>query len=465
MIMLMSFGVLGGAAAAAKPGASPNIVFILADDLGIDWLSCYGAEHATPNLDRLAARGVRFETAWTSPICTPSRVCLLTGLYNGRTGWTEHYDVPRWGGQGLPPARFATWPQVLREHGYATAIVGKWQVNDLRSPPDILRRHGFDFHCMWPGVEAGNPASEPRYWSPYLQIDGDRRTHEGAYGPDLCQAYALDFIRRHKDGPFLLYYPMIAVHAPLEPTPLNKADPPKSEAGLHADAVTYLDRQVGELMAELDKLGLGDRTVVIFAGDNGSAAPGSIHGRRVPAGKGRTTDRGVHVPLIVCAPTGAPGGWVASELADTSDVFPTVLELAGIARAGYPVDGQSWAPLLRRAPDYTPRSWIYAQRHQARTVRNQRYKLNSSGELYDLRADPDEKKPLRVKGDAAAEAAHAGLSAVLARLPADALAPPFPEYTPARLRQSAAAGELSPVAGGSRGAAPTATSNAKKGQP
>jgi arylsulfatase A-like enzyme len=189
------------------------------------------------------------------------------------------------------------------------------------------------------------------------------------------------------------------------------------------------------LLEQVDKLGLRERTMIMFAGDNGSATAGSIHGSRTPAGKGRMTDWGVHVPLIVSAPMLTPGGWATLELADTTDVFPTMLELAHVSRAGYPLDGQSLAPLLRRSPNYVPRQWIYAQRNEARTVRNQRFKLNSSGELFDLVADPDEKTPVKVKHDVAAAAALAELSAVLTRLPANAPVPPFPEYSPTRRLQ------------------------------
>lgn len=308
---------------------------------------------STPSVDRLAATGVRFETAWTSPICTPTRVMMLTGQYPGRTGWTEHYDVPRWSGAGLIPENFSTWPQQLRRAGYATAIAGKWQINDLRPEPDILARHGFQRHCVWPGVEEGNPPSSRRYWGAYLQTDGTRKVHTDEYGPDVTQRFALEFIREHKSRPFLLYYPMIAVHAPNEPTPLNRANPPKGEAALYAGSVTYMDRQVGELLDELDRLGLTQNTAVIFAGDNGSSTGGTHANRAVPAGKGRTIERGVHVPLIVRLP-GVSGGRATSALADFSDIFPTMLDLAGLPRAAS--DGHSWVPLLRDAPGYAPAS-------------------------------------------------------------------------------------------------------------
>ena len=437
-ILALILGLATAALGATPAPARLNIIFILADDLGIDWLSCYGAAHSTPNVDRLAASGVRFETAWTSPICSPTRVMMLTGQYPGRTGWTEHYDVPRWGGAGLIPKKFPTWPQLLHGAGYATAIAGKWQINDLRSPPDILRAHGFDRHCVWPGVEQGNPPTSRRYWDAYLQTDGKRKTHTGEYGPDLVQRFALEFIRENRTRPFLLYYPMIAVHAPNEPTPLNRANPPKGEAALYAGNVTYMDRQVGELLDELDRLGLAENTAVIFAGDNGSSTGGTRNAQPVQSGKGRTIERGVHVPLIVRLP-GVVGGTATTALADFSDIFPTMLDLAGLPPV--PGDGRSWVPLLRGAPGCVPREWIYAQRDTSRTARDQRFKLDTAGGFFEIVLDPDQKSAVSPTRDAATVAAHKKLSAVLASIPANAPNPPFPGYTPDRMRKAEAASE------------------------
>ena len=116
----------------------PNIILIMVDDMGRDWVSCYGADHRTPNIDRLAEQGVRYETAWCTPICTPTRVTLLTGQYPFNHGWTRHNDVPRWGGHGLSWTKFTTIARALRDAGYATAIGGKWQINHLGEQPDAL---------------------------------------------------------------------------------------------------------------------------------------------------------------------------------------------------------------------------------------------------------------------------------------------------------------------------------------
>ena len=148
----------------------PNIIFIMVDDMGRDWISCYGAKHQTPNIDRLAKEGLRYETAWCNPICTPTRVTLLTGQYAFRHGWTHHYDVARKGGDGLKWTRFTTFARVVRNAGYRTAIAGKWQINNLRRQPDALNQHGFDEHCVWPGAEQGFPETEERYFKGYIII-------------------------------------------------------------------------------------------------------------------------------------------------------------------------------------------------------------------------------------------------------------------------------------------------------
>ena len=140
----------------------PNIVFILVDDLGKEWIGCYGAEGIeTPHIDRLAETGMRFENAWCMPQCTPTRVTLLTGQYPYRHGWTNHFDVPRWGsGAHFDPSQNASFARMLRNAGYATAIAGKWQIDDFRVEPDALKEAGFDEWCVWTGGEAGNPPSD-----------------------------------------------------------------------------------------------------------------------------------------------------------------------------------------------------------------------------------------------------------------------------------------------------------------
>lgn len=414
-----------------RKGRRPNIIFFLVDDLGRDWISCYGAAHSTPKIDAFAGQGVRFETAYSTPICTPTRVQLLTGRYPFRTGWTDHYDVPRWGGKGFDWERETTFARVLRGAGYATGIAGKWQVNDFREYPDALKRHGFDEHCMWTGFETGNPASARRYADPFLQINGERKRHEGKYGPDIVNGFARDFVRRHKDRPFLLYYPSILTHGPHEATPDNRANPPADDKGLFAGNVTYVDKLFGDLIDDVDRLGLSDDTFIVFTADNGSPIPGSLNGVPYPPGKSHITDAGVHVPLIVRAPWLTKSARTSADLVDFSDVFPTFAELAGVSVPNrLQLDGRSFVGSLTGTGN-NKRAWIYSQRGVHRTVRDQRYKINSDGSFYDLTADPLEKSDLRTSQAPGVVKARARLSAVLNGFPADGPAP-FEGYKPRR---------------------------------
>ena len=192
---------------AAADDDRPNIIFILLDDVGTDWISCYGAKHQTPNIDRLAEQGVRFKTAWATPLCTPTCVEFLTGQYGFRTGWKVHHDVPARGGAGLDPAKFTTIARVLRDAGYATALCGKWQINDLRPDKEILAKHGFQEHCLWPGGESKNPPSESRYWDALIQTNGDRQVYEGKFGPDIVHEYAKAFVAKNTKQPFFFVLP------------------------------------------------------------------------------------------------------------------------------------------------------------------------------------------------------------------------------------------------------------------
>ena len=424
----------------------PNIVLIMANDVSRDWISCYGAKHKTPNIDRLASQGLRFNTAWSMPICTPTRVTLLTGQYPFHHGWTKHYDVPRWGGEGLSSKKFTTFARVLRDAGYATAIGGKWQINNLREQPDALFKHGFDEHCVWTGMEAGHPETGERYFNGHLLTNGKRSTAK--YGPDTINAFLMNFIRRHKTKPFLVYYPMLLTHGPHGATPANAARPPESKHDLFAANVSYMDKLVGQLVQSIDALGLRKNTLIVFTTDNGSSVAGTIEltvGKQAksishipeikeyPKGKGRLTDVGVHVPLIVRAPFLVPEpGTYTRDLVDFTDFFPTFVELAG---AELPkdteIDGQSFVPSLRGEEDpFLKRNWIFAQVGGQRMIRDWNYLYYSDQRLYGISFDPKQRADLlKVKhNDKIAPSAHSRLSTILSRFPKKDAAAPFAMY-------------------------------------
>jgi arylsulfatase A len=322
-------------AALAEPAPRrPNLILILADDLGYETIGANGGtSYATPAIDRLAAGGVRFEHCYVQPLCTPTRVQLLTGLSN----------VRNYVGFGVMDPAATTFAEPLREAGYATCVAGKWQLgHDL----DLPQRFGFDAHCLWQHTRR-----PPRYANPGLEVDGRRIDYaQGEYGPDIVQDYALDFIERNKGRPFLLYYPLLLVHDPYQPTPDSPDWDPRATGEQvnrkprhFADMVAYMDKLVGRLVERLEELGLREDTLIVFVGDNGTGRGMVSHmgERRVAGGKGSTTVAGMHVPLIVSWPRGARAGIVCTDLVESTDFFPTLLEAAGVPlpdghRAGWP---------------------------------------------------------------------------------------------------------------------------------
>ncbi|MHB1033748.1 MAG: sulfatase-like hydrolase/transferase [Pirellulales bacterium] len=396
------------AGAQAAEARRPNIVLILADDLGYETLGANGGtSYRTPELDKLAAGGVRFTHCYVQPLCTPTRVQLMTGLYNIR-------NYIRF---GVMAPESVTFANMLKNAGYSTCMAGKWQLGrDL----DLPKKFGFDEYCLWQHTRR-----PPRYANPGLEINGAERDYsDGQYGPDLVNDYALDFISRKKDGPFFLYYPMMLTHAPYQPTPDSKTWDPRAQgeevnrAPEHfADMVAYMDKLVGKLLAKLDALGLRENTLVIFVGDNGTGrGTRSMMGQTVVGGgKGTTTAAGMHVPLIANWPGRVVAGKVCDDLVDATDFLPTLLDAAGTQPpAGATLDGRSFLPQLRGKKG-EPREWIYSwyspRQGADLTVRqfafNQKFKLYRSGKFFDLVRDPQEKQPLDVaslKGEAAAAA-------------------------------------------------------------
>ncbi len=405
----------------------------MADDLGKEWLSCYGSEgHKTPELDRLAADGIRFDNVYCTPLCTPTRHMLLTGRYPFRTGWTVHHDTPRWGGRYFDWNREVTFARVLKSAGYATAIAGKWQINDFRTHPNALQRHGFDEHCVWTGFETGNPPSAERYLNPFIQHNGQRRTHGDRFGPDVFVEFLTDFITRHKDGPFCAYYAMVLTHTPFTKTP-HDPDTKAEGMSLFPGMVDYADYLVGRLVNSLDELGIRRQTIVIFTADNGTVkgVECRARGHTVGGGKGTLTERGICVPLIANCPGMIPAGKTTDELVDFTDVLPTLAELAGAELPrGLALDGRSFtSTLLGKSDDRPRRDWIFSQLGKNRVIRSKRFKLYSDGRFYDLAADPMEAKDLARSQVPEVVAARTRLTATMKSLPADAKLP-WPPHKP-----------------------------------
>lgn len=431
--------------------AKPNIIFIMADDLGPEWIGCYGADDIqTPNIDRMAAEGMRFTSAYSMPKCTPTRVALLTGTYPFRNGWINHWDVPRWGaGCHFDPDKYTTFAEVMKSAGYKTAIAGKWQINDFRVQPNILADHGFDDWAMWTGYETGNKPSAERYWNPYVHTRQGSKTYPDQFGPDVYNDFLVGFMREHREQPMCVYFPLALPHGPFVTTPLDRDA--QGNLNKHKAMVRYIDHLVGRLLDEVKTLGIERRTIVIFTTDNGSGGgvTGTRKGRQVRGGKGKMLETGCNAPFIVWGPGRVPAGKVTDELTDFTDMLPTFAELGGAAVPdGLVIDGQSIAPLLLGKSQTSPRSWIMAmgggvarlnadnrvvpvQVYTDRVVRNKRYKLwvvdGKPAKLFDLLSDPTESVNLIDSDDAAAFAARKTLEAVVESFPEkDAL----PQYDP-----------------------------------
>jgi len=404
---------------AAEKDVRPNILFIMVDDLGKEWIRCYGAEDIeTPNIDALAKTGMMFENAYSMPQCTPSRATLLTGQYPWRTGWVNHWDVPRWG-VGYFDWKLRenmTFARIMKTAGYATAAVGKWQINDFRVTPDAMKKHGFDDWCMWTGYETGNKPSAERYWDAYINTPQGSKTCAGKFGPDVYTDYLIRFIKEHKNQPMMLYFPMALTHGPSTTTPAEPDVETKLEK--HKAMVHYTDLLVGRLCKAFDKLGIRDRTIIIFTTDNGSGGghTGMINGRKIRGGKAKKTENGVCAPFIVNCPGLVPQGVVTDALTDFTDLLPTFAELGGAkVPKDLKIDGVSIAPLLLGKAEDSRRQWIMALGHGAarldekgvrgkvdyteRVIRDKHYKVWVSeqrkiSQLYDLLTDPFEQKNL-----------------------------------------------------------------------
>jgi arylsulfatase A len=407
VLLFVSFCAVCGSSHAAD-AARPNLILIMADDLGYETIGANGGtSYRTPALDQLAATGARFTHCYAQPLCTPTRVQLMTGLSNVR----NYINF------GNMDPKSVTFGNLLKTAGYATCIAGKWQ---LGQDVDLPKKFGFDESCLWQHTRR-----PPRYANPGLEINGVEKDYtNGEYGPDLVNDFALDFIARKKDGPFFLYYPMMLTHAPYQPTPDSKTWDPKAkgesvnQAREHfGDMVTYLDKLIGKLVAKLDALGIRDNTLILFLGDNGTGrgTPSMMGDREVIGGKGRTKAAGMHVPLIANWPGQVIAGKVHSDLVDTTDFLPTLLDAAGAKiQSAMKLDGRSFLPQLRGAKGQ-PREWIYSwyspRQGEDMTVRefafDEHFKLYRTGELFDLGKDPEETQPLQVAslaGEAAAAA-------------------------------------------------------------
>ncbi len=387
---------LGQSHAADKP----NVIFILADDLGIGNVGCYGADnYKTPAIDQLAAEGTRFTHCFTAALCGPSRAMIMTGRYAFRNG-SSNQDACT-----VMPNKELQLGRVFQSAGYKTTSIGKW--GQLPGDPD---GSGFDDYLRFNGSGVYRNKKEGKA-EEYLVNGKELKLADNEYMPDLLHEHMMKFIKKHKDEPFFVYYPMSSVHGDLLPTP----DSASGSTDLMADNIAYMDKLVGKLITELEALKLRDNTLIIFMGDNGTGKGQSeratIGGKALSGMKGTMLECGGLVPMIANWPGKTSAGKVSADLIDSTDFLATFAELTGGTLPKETIfDGHSIAPQLRGEAG-TPREWVYNQLAAMWYVRDAEWKLNEKGELYDMSDAPFTEK--LVTGD---HPARTKLAAVLAKL-------------------------------------------------
>jgi arylsulfatase A-like enzyme len=376
-----------------------NIILIMADDIGYECFGSYGSRvYKTPELDRLAADGVRFDHCYSQPLCTPSRVKIMTGKYNLHN-YTD-FGILRRGEK--------TFGHILHEAGYKTCVAGKWQLfgsisqKELKGTGTFPLDAGFDEYCLWQIDDIGS-----RYKDPLIHTnDPQPEKLEGKYGPDVFCDYIVDFINRNKNKSFFIYYPMALVHSPFVPTPDSrdwKKVEIKSNVKYFPDMVAYMDKLIGRIVEETKKLGLREKTLIMFTSDNGThrQIKSEYKDEVISGGKGYPTDAGTRVPFIASMPGTIPRGMVCDDLIDFSDFLPTIADVGQYKISEQmQIDGRSFRPQLQGKPG-SPREWIFCDYNPkwgkhvpSRFVRNKRWKLYQNGEFYDLSRDVLEENPL-----------------------------------------------------------------------
>lgn len=398
-LVLLSALLLGGAVSNAKDATRPpNVILILADDLGYGDLGCYGQKHfATPNIDRLAATGIRFTQHYSgSSVCAPARSALMTGLHTGHTPIRGNLEVKPEGQTPLP-AGTTTLAGILKAGGYATGVFGKWGLGFPASEGDPLRQ-GFDRFYGYNCQRLGHNYYPDHLW------DNDRRLMlpdnsggaQGSYAPALIHAQTLAFIAANKDRPFFCYVATVIPHAELAvpecylarqrgkhgpETPFKGTDsgpeyrqgPYSSQTEPHAAyaaMIELLDEQVGQIVAEVQRLGIADDTIIVFASDNGPSREGgsdpayfgSSGGLR--GGKRDLYEGGIRVPLIASWPGEFSAGVTTDTVSAFWDMLPTLAELCG-QQVPQGLDGLSLAPALTGRGKQTQHKYLYWEFHEA----------------------------------------------------------------------------------------------------
>lgn len=415
--------IVPSALMAQTTNSQPNIVLILADDMGRECLGCYGSTYHTPNLDRLSEIGVRFDNCFSQPLSTPSRVQLMTGKYNNK-------NYSRFGHLNQTEKTFA---HLAKDAGYTTMIAGKWQLGRNKNLP---HHFGFDRYCLW--QLSYDRMIKERYAAPLIEQDGGIKLYSNdEYGPDIFAQYVTDFIEENKAKPFFVYYPMVLVHDPFYPTPQSDVweDPSMREVRNNANfpkMVEHVDKNVGMIFNKLENLNLLSNTIIIFIGDNGTnrkirttMKDGSV----VRGGKGLTSDTGVRVPMIVYWGKSVYREHECTDMIDFTDFMPTFAEAMNTkVPKEWDIDGQSFLPQIKGKKGKA-REWVFCHydsrfgtsgsKNAKQFFRDVRYKLYSDGNFYDTINNPEETNPIKKgRGSAEAEKSRKKLEKLFLTIPA-----------------------------------------------
>ena len=380
-----------------------NIILIMADDMGFETLGVYGStDYQTPHLDQLAAEGMRFDSCYSTPLCTPSRIQLMTGKYNFRN----------YVGFGILDSTERTFGHLMQEAGYKTAVVGKWQLYGNARQYELAGQHGswpqqagFDEYCLWQIDQRGS-----RFKDPLLFMNQrEPQTFKDEFGPDIFCQYIEDYLERNQNEAFFLYYPMVLTHDPFQPTPMNDefeafdVAERVNDTTYFRDFVSYTDKIVGKITAKLKSLNLHERTLLIFIGDNGTDRDvvSNWRGQRIRGNKGYPTEYGTHVPGIAWWP-GTVQPAINNHLVDFTDWLPTIMETADAEiPKGFHTDGISLLGQLTGQENAPVREWVFGSyapvwgNFVPRTyVHDHEYKLDMEGKFFRFVDDVAEEHPI-----------------------------------------------------------------------
>lgn len=369
-------------ACVAQGQQMPNIVFILADDLGYGDIEGYGASYTTPNLVKLQSEGMKFTSFYSQPQCSPTRAALMTGCYPQRVGipWVVGPEGPEWtrtlSSVGLNPNE-KTIAEILKDKNYATACIGKWHLG--HHTQHLPTHNGFDMYFGLPYSNDMLPANGPE-WPDLPLVENEKTIEKNPDQSQLVRRYterATDFIKQNKGKNFFLYLAHAMPHVPLY---VSKEFDGKSGKGIYADVIQEIDWSVGEVMKTLKNEGLEENTLIIFTSDNG---PWLVYGNHAGSsgglreGKGTTFEGGVRVPFIARWPKHIPANSTTSNFASFIDIVPTIAEITNTKSLPNAIDGKSMLPLLLGKSKENVRDVHYFfQINELQAVRKGKWKLH-----------------------------------------------------------------------------------------